>query len=195
MEINKDYKNGMKDMIEFMRLVNYDVSVEIFGQRLGEHLWITKFAKENLSAGLMHLDLSAIDQIAEYMAKRRLDKEIQVIADGAGLQTADGCQHSDTYFDTGSGKTVCQECGDAIIADDPPKKASEAKWGGLDLAGIKKLASGKGVKASAVENFLSTISGSERIDQANLSADAVSYKWNAATVEAIKAGLKLAYHG
>ena len=55
---------------------------------------------------------------------------------------------------------------------------------------ISKLAARKGVKAIAVENFLSTLQGMTSHDaNANLAADARSYKWNAATVNAIRKGI------
>jgi hypothetical protein len=62
---------------------------------------------------------------------------------------------------------------------------------------IEKLASKAGVKRTAVENFLGTLyapagrAGSLR----NLYDDAASYKWNSATIEAIRAGVKLAFGG
>ena len=62
---------------------------------------------------------------------------------------------------------------------------------------IEKLASKSGVKRVAVENFLGTLD--ERAGRNgsmwNLRNDSLSYKWNAATVEAILDGIKLAFGG
>ena len=56
---------------------------------------------------------------------------------------------------------------------------------------IEKLAGRKGVKKIAVENFLSTM-GTDTLEVTlNLHADAKSYKWNAATINAIKSGIAL----
>ena len=57
---------------------------------------------------------------------------------------------------------------------------------------ITKLASGAGVRRIAVENFLGTL-GSLTAYEAmqNLYLDAGLYKWNAATVAAIRKGIKL----
>ncbi len=62
---------------------------------------------------------------------------------------------------------------------------------------IEKLASRKGVRRIAVENFLMTVtaSGSAMYAGMNLHADAASYKWNAATVSAIQAGINLSAKG
>ena len=61
---------------------------------------------------------------------------------------------------------------------------------------IEKLASRKGVKKVAVENFLGTLWDSTSWSAfANLDADARSYKWNAATVKAIRDGINLAFKG
>lgn len=60
----------------------------------------------------------------------------------------------------------------------------------LDAAKIEKLASRKGVKRVAVENFLGTMDGSNKSDAWwNLRADAKSYGWNDATVKAISDGI------
>ena len=57
---------------------------------------------------------------------------------------------------------------------------------------IDKLASGKGVRRIAVENFLGSLGGSDRMGASmNLHADAKCYKWNAATVNAIRKGINL----
>jgi len=61
----------------------------------------------------------------------------------------------------------------------------EAQW----MEEINRLASLKGVRKIAVENFLlSTVDANERKDYAlgNLALDAESYKWNTPTVEAIR---------
>lgn len=59
---------------------------------------------------------------------------------------------------------------------------------------ITALASRKGVKKVAVENFLMTVDTNQTAGDAyeNLSADARSYRWNAATTNAIRAGILLA---
>jgi hypothetical protein len=58
---------------------------------------------------------------------------------------------------------------------------------------IEKFAGRKGVKRTAVENFLGTIVGSRSTDaRRNLQTDARVYKWNAPTVNAISAGISLA---
>ena len=59
---------------------------------------------------------------------------------------------------------------------------------------IEKLASRKGVKKIAVENFLGTLgSMSEWEARANMNMDAGMYKWNAATRRALDSGIKTAY--
>ena len=63
---------------------------------------------------------------------------------------------------------------------------------------IEKLASRKGVKRIAVENFLMTMHHGgiiEPLVRCNLDMDARAYRWNAATVKAISDGLKLAREG
>ena len=46
------------------------------------------------------------------------------------------------------------------------------------------------VKQIAVENFLGSLEGMNRLEaQANLDMDARLYRWNAATVKAIRAGI------
>jgi hypothetical protein len=65
----------------------------------------------------------------------------------------------------------------------------------LSAETIVTLAARKGVKRTAVENFLGTLgsegpsgkSGALR----NLYSDAASYKWNAATISAISRGIAL----
>lgn len=56
---------------------------------------------------------------------------------------------------------------------------------------IRILSSKKGVRAIAVQNFLSTVSANPDIMCAllNLQADADSYKWNGETVNAIRQGI------
>ena len=60
---------------------------------------------------------------------------------------------------------------------------------------IEVLASKKGVKRIAVENFLGTIDTESPISahRMNLSMDAQLYKWNAATEGAIQTGISVAY--
>ncbi len=60
---------------------------------------------------------------------------------------------------------------------------------------IESLARRKGVKAIAVENFLGSLgnAGGIQAELANLRDDALSYKWNTATVKAIETGIKKAY--
>jgi hypothetical protein len=59
---------------------------------------------------------------------------------------------------------------------------------------IAELAAKKGVRAIAVENFLGSLGGlSERDARANLSQDAGLYRWNAASVGAIRKGITEAY--
>lgn len=60
---------------------------------------------------------------------------------------------------------------------------------------IKKLASRKGVKSIAVENFLGSIFDlSYREALCNLKMDAGLYRWNAATQKAIRDGLAEHFH-
>ena len=60
---------------------------------------------------------------------------------------------------------------------------------------IDKLASRKGVRKVAVENFLGTLyENCNRSEQmANMYQDAAVYRWNGATVNALRAGIDLAY--
>ena len=62
---------------------------------------------------------------------------------------------------------------------------------------IEKLASRKGVKRIAVENFLMTnhINKTPMVAYANLHLDTCLYKWNSATVKAISDGIKMAGKG
>lgn len=62
----------------------------------------------------------------------------------------------------------------------------------LTFAEIEQFSTRKGVKAIAVENFLSSCEGELSHALGNLRQDARVYRWNAATVKAIEAGLKLA---
>ena len=57
---------------------------------------------------------------------------------------------------------------------------------------IEKFASRKGVKKIAVENFLATMGSNPMEAHMNMGADAKSYGWNAATQNAIRAGIELA---
>lgn len=65
------------------------------------------------------------------------------------------------------------------------------------LTGIEifNLASRKGAKRVAVENFLSSLDNSmpSQFHLANLQRDGLVYHWNAATRNAVKAGILLAY--
>jgi len=56
---------------------------------------------------------------------------------------------------------------------------------------IEQLASRRGVKAVAVRNFLFTVGVNQNliVAYANLEYDARSYRWNAATVNAIRTGI------
>lgn len=64
----------------------------------------------------------------------------------------------------------------------------------LTLEEIKRLASRKGVKKRAVENFLMTLTANRDSSTAyaNLALDARLYHWNSATVKAIARGIELA---
>jgi len=64
----------------------------------------------------------------------------------------------------------------------------------LDNDEIERLANKPGVRKIAVENFLMTVDNNDNAMYANmnLGEDAKSYKWNAATVSAIKEGIRLA---
>ena len=58
---------------------------------------------------------------------------------------------------------------------------------------LDKFAAREGVRKIAVENFLMTVTNnsSARIAELNLREDAVRYKWNPATCQAIKDGIAL----
>lgn len=60
---------------------------------------------------------------------------------------------------------------------------------------IKSLASGKNVRAIAVENFLGSLPPhtTREEDNANLWYDTKLYSWNVATQKAIREGLNLAF--
>jgi hypothetical protein len=62
----------------------------------------------------------------------------------------------------------------------------------LTVDRIEKLASRRGVRAVAVRNFLLTVGENKNlmVAYANLEADARSYRWNAATVNAIRTGIR-----
>ena len=58
---------------------------------------------------------------------------------------------------------------------------------------IEKLASGKGVRRIAVENFLMSMTPfGEQAAIGNLYLDAQLYRWNTPTIEAIRIGIRLA---
>ena len=65
----------------------------------------------------------------------------------------------------------------------------------LNSETIAKLAAQKGVRKIAVENFLGTLGFEGSAGRAgalqNLYSDAASYKWNSATITAIKRGIDL----
>ncbi len=61
----------------------------------------------------------------------------------------------------------------------------------LSTKQIEKLASKTGVKKIAVENFLSSLSGNKGNDYANMQMDARLYKWNTATINAIRKGISM----
>lgn len=67
------------------------------------------------------------------------------------------------------------------------------KW--LSKKEIEKFAGRDGVKRIAVENFLMTLhpDAGEAGNLYNLKSDTKSYKWNAKTVTAIRAGIRLAF--
>jgi hypothetical protein len=62
----------------------------------------------------------------------------------------------------------------------------------LTIERIEQLSSKKGVRAVAVRNFLFTVGENQNsiVAYANLEADARSYRWNAATVNAICTGIR-----
>ena len=60
---------------------------------------------------------------------------------------------------------------------------------------IAKFSSRKGVKAIAVGNFLCSMGDNSSYAYGNLEMDARLYRWNAATVKAISAGIALASKG
>lgn len=62
----------------------------------------------------------------------------------------------------------------------------------LTATEIKKFASRKGVKSESVANYLASMGGDFYAAKANLDQDARSYRWNAATIKAIQAGMTLA---
>lgn len=67
----------------------------------------------------------------------------------------------------------------------------------LTIPEIEKLASRKGVRRIAVENFLMSVTANPNayIARLNLNYDARLYKWNSATVRAIRSGIKLSGGG
>jgi len=62
----------------------------------------------------------------------------------------------------------------------------------LDIEEIEKLASKENVRRIAVENFLMSMGGDNKIAILNLKLDAFSYGWNRQTVKAIEDGIVLA---
>lgn len=62
----------------------------------------------------------------------------------------------------------------------------------LSIEEIEQFAKREGVKEVAVFNFLSSCEGEYVHAIANMRMDARVYKWNAATCEAIEAGLRFA---
>ena len=62
----------------------------------------------------------------------------------------------------------------------------------LTIPEINKLASRKNVRKIAVENFLMTMGDNPLAASINMGYDADMYKWNSATVRAIKDGIVLA---
>lgn len=57
---------------------------------------------------------------------------------------------------------------------------------------INTLASRKGVKSGAVANYLASMGDDPMAASINATADARSYKWNAATSKAVRDGIQLA---
>ena len=57
---------------------------------------------------------------------------------------------------------------------------------------IEKLANQKGVKSNAAYGFLSTMGDNGMYAGMNLNQDARDYRWNAATIKAIRDGIRLA---
>jgi hypothetical protein len=62
----------------------------------------------------------------------------------------------------------------------------------LTGAEIDTLAARKGVKGHVVANYLASMGDDPMAADINLTQDAKSYKWNAATVKAIRDGILLA---
>ena len=62
----------------------------------------------------------------------------------------------------------------------------------LIIPEINKLASHKNVRKIAVENFLMSMGDNPLAASINMGYDADLYKWNNATIQAIKAGIALA---
>lgn len=66
----------------------------------------------------------------------------------------------------------------------------------LTGAEIEALAARPKVRRIAVENFLGTLHGLTAMEATlNLAQDTAAYKWNAPTVAAIRAGIRLAEEG
>ena len=62
----------------------------------------------------------------------------------------------------------------------------------LTILEISKFANRKGVRKIAIENFLMTMGNNPLAASINMGYDADLYKWNNATIKAIKDGIQLA---
>ncbi len=62
----------------------------------------------------------------------------------------------------------------------------------LTTSEIERLASKKGVRRIAVENFLGTMGTDYHTAKGNLWLDAESYKWNTKTINALLTGIAIA---
>jgi hypothetical protein len=80
-----------------------------------------------------------------------------------------------------------------------PRLQTEAEAASKEVAeafDIEQFAGRKDVKRRAVENFLGSLTGLSKADAlGNLKQDAKDYKWNAATVAAIQAGIQAFFKG
>jgi hypothetical protein len=65
----------------------------------------------------------------------------------------------------------------------------------LSATEIERFASRDGVRRTAVDNFLGTMGTDAIAAGMNLSQDARDYRWNAATMKAIRDGIALARRG
>src|SRR5271157_2692533 len=88
-------------------------------------------------------------------------------------------------------------CRVPILCGSGSLRMTDSKWRlcmSLSPTQIEKLAARKGVRKIAVENFLGSLGSLRQIEAlGNLFWDAASYRWNAATVDAIKHGIRMAY--